>query len=183
MINEDTLKQIETLHRLKQEGVITEEDFEKSKAKILHGQPQPRPASPSMAQLQANDALSWMLLPLKRYADFEGRSSRKEFWMFLLFTNLVSAGLLILSAAGLGDVGVGLLALGLVGVLIPFLAVQVRRFHDQGKSGWFALLNLIPYIGPVIVLIFMVIDGTAGDNEYGADPKAGDGSARAGITA
>lgn len=174
MINEDSIKQIETLHRLKNEGVISEEDFEKSKATILHGGSR-KSAAPAIAtpQPQANDALSWMLLPLKRYADFEGRSSRKEFWMFLLFTNLVAAALFVFGAVVSPDFGVGLLALGFLGVLLPFIAVQVRRFHDQGKSGWFALLNLIPYVGILVILVFMVIEGTAGDNQYGVDPKAG----------
>lgn len=176
MINNEALKQIETLHRLKQEGVITEEDFEKSKVKILHGQPQQRRAAP---QPQGNEALAWMLLPLKRYADFEGRSSRKEFWMFLLFTNLVSVALFIFGAIVSPDLGVGLLLLGFVGVLVPFIAVQVRRFHDQGKSGWFALLNLIPYVGILIILGFMLLEGAAGDNQYGADPS----STNAGTTA
>lgn len=174
MINDEALKQIETLHRLKQEGVITEEDFEKSKTAILHGGGR-KPAAPviAMSQPQANDALSWMLLPLKRYADFEGRSSRKEFWMFLLFTNLVAAALFVFGAVVSPDLGVGLLLLGILGVLLPLIAVQVRRFHDQGKSGWFALLNLIPYVGILVILVFMVIEGTAGDNQYGVDPKAG----------
>ena len=175
MINEDSIKQIETLHRLKQEGVITEEDFEKSKASILYGGGGRREQAASaiaIAAPQANDPLAWMLLPLKRYADFEGRSSRKEFWMFLLFTNLVAATLFVFGAAVSRDLGAGLLLLGVLGALLPFIAVQVRRFHDQGKSGWFALLNLIPYVGIVIVLIFMAIDGAAGDNQYGSNPKA-----------
>lgn len=172
MINDEALKQIETLHRLKQEGVITEEDFEKSKTNILHGGGGRRPTI-AMPQPQSNEALAWMLLPLKRYADFEGRSSRKEFWMFLLFTNLVSAALFIFGAIVSPDLGLGLLLLGFLGVLLPFIAVQVRRFHDQGKSGWFALLNLIPYVGILIILGFMLIEGTAGDNPYGADPKVG----------
>lgn len=180
MINDDSIKQIETLHRLKQEGVITEEDFEKSKAKILHGQPQQRRAAP---QAQGNETLAWMLLPLKRYADFEGRSSRKEFWMFLLFTNLVSAALFIFGAVVSPDLGLGLLALGFLGVLVPFVAVQVRRFHDQSKSGWFALLNLIPYVGILIILGFMLIEGTAGDNDYGPNPKVAANPTNAGITA
>ena len=124
------------------------------------------------AQPAADDGLAWMLLPLKRYADFEGRSSRKEFWMFLLFTNLVSAALFIFGAVVSPTLGLALFGLGILAVLVPLIAVQVRRLHDQGKVGWFALLNLIPYIGPIIVLAFMLIEGAAGDNEYGPDPKA-----------
>ena len=58
-------------------------------------------------------------------------------------------------------------------VLIPSIAVQVRRFHDQDKSGWFVLLNFIPYVGGLIVLVFMFLEGTKGENRYGPDPKAG----------
>lgn len=175
MINDEGLKRIETLHRMKTEGVITEDDFEKSKAAILHGQPPRRVATPgstTASSPQVDDILHWMLMPLRRYAEFEGRSSRKEFWMFLLFTNLVAAAMIIFGAIVSPDLGVGLLALGFLGVLIPFIAVQVRRFHDQGKSGWFALFNLIPYLGIIVILVFMLIEGTAGDNEFGADPKA-----------
>ena len=56
--------------------------------------------------------------------------------------------------------------------ILPYIAVQVRRFHDQGKSGWFAALNLIPYLGVFVVLAFMLVPGQHGDNEYGGDPNA-----------
>jgi len=59
----------------------------------------------------------------------------------------------------------------MLGVLIPNLAVQVRRFHDQDKSGWFVLLGLIPYIGGLILLVFMLFEGTRGSNRFGEDPK------------
>ena len=68
-------------------------------------------------------------------------------------------------------VGMGLLILFVLGSFVPALAVQVRRFHDQDKSGWFVLLSLIPYIGGIIVLVFMCLEGTRGPNRFGADPK------------
>ena len=130
--------------------------------------------------------MEWMLMPLKRYADFSGRSRRKEYWMFILFMVLVYLALgVLLTVLGLsGDedgslftVGGGatiiiLLLFGLA-ILIPSIAVQVRRFHDQDKSGWFVLLNLIPYLGGIIVLVFMCLEGTRGPNRYGPDPKGG----------
>jgi uncharacterized membrane protein YhaH (DUF805 family) len=130
--------------------------------------------------------MEWMLMPLKRYADFSGRSRRKEYWMFILFMVLVYLALgVLLTVLGLsGDedgslfnVGGGatiiiLLLFGLA-VIIPSIAVQVRRFHDQDKSGWFVLLNLIPYLGGIIVLVFMCLEGTKGPNRYGPDPKGG----------
>ena len=118
--------------------------------------------------------MEWMLMPLRRYADFNGRSRRKEYWMFFL------AYVLILAVTGIlyeiSHVVGGLIAAVVVlGLFIPSLAVQVRRFHDQDKSGWFVLLSIIPYIGGLIVLVFMAIDGTRGPNRFGEDPKGIDG--------
>ncbi len=75
--------------------------------------------------------------------------------------------------AGAGIVGILLLIYGLA-VLIPSLAVGVRRMHDQDKSGWFILLGLIPFVGPLILLVFFCLEGTNGPNQYGPDPKAGE---------
>jgi uncharacterized membrane protein YhaH (DUF805 family) len=69
-----------------------------------------------------------------------------------------------------GEAATGIFILVLLALIIPQSAVQVRRFHDQDKSGWFALLNLIPYLGALIVLVFMMIEGTTGENQYGPDP-------------
>jgi len=119
--------------------------------------------------------MEWMLMPLKRYADFSGRSRRKEFWMFMLFILIVYIAIIALSVIG-GEAVAGILGIVLIvfalGIFIPSLAVQVRRFHDQGKSGWFVLLNLIPIVS-LVVLVFMCIEGDKGPNEYGPDPKGG----------
>ena len=133
--------------------------------------------------------MEWMLMPYKRYADFSGRSRRKEYWMFMVFFLIVYAICFALIAAGggfgtydpatgtaggpggLGMVGIGLLLIFVLGSFIPALAVQVRRFHDQDKSGWFVLLSLIPYVGGLVVLVFMCLEGTRGPNRFGADPK------------
>lgn len=129
--------------------------------------------------------MEWMLLPLKRYADFSGRSRRKEYWMFVLFYMLVLIGLLGLFFAGtdvaegtgepamggLSSVAMGLLGLFVLGTFIPNIAVQVRRFHDQDKSGWMVLLGFVPYIGGLVLLVFMCLEGPRGPNRYGPDPK------------
>lgn len=137
--------------------------------------------------------MEWMLLPLKRYADFSGRSRRKEYWMFVLFTmvvitvltvltGLMFAGMAVSDSTGepemgaLGFVALALPVLFVLGTFIPNLAVQVRRFHDQDKSGWMILLGVIPYIGAVILLVFMCLEGTRGANRYGPDPKNPDQS-------
>ena len=101
--------------------------------------------------------------------------------MFQLFLLVVVVALsTLMSLGGNGEVGVtdqsllGVLPLGLfaLATVIPALAVTVRRFHDQDKSGWLILLQFIPYVGWLIVFIFMLLDGTRGPNRFGDDPKA-----------
>jgi uncharacterized membrane protein YhaH (DUF805 family) len=130
--------------------------------------------------------MEWMIMPLKRYADFSGRSRRKEYWMFVLFQILLLVPLMLVaalftapvtapapdSADPMSSIGVLILVLVYLAVFfIPGLAVQVRRFHDQDKSGWFILLGFIPYLGGLILLVFMCIEGTRGPNRFGPDPK------------
>ena len=133
--------------------------------------------------------MEWMLIPYRRYAEFSGRSGRREYWMFTLFNVIVyvvlggaSLAYFIANAARgddalarstpvAGIVGVGLLVLFVLATVIPAIAVQVRRFHDQDKSGWFILLGLVPYAGGLIVFIFMLLEGTRGPNQYGPDPR------------
>ncbi|WP_115047758.1 DUF805 domain-containing protein [Xanthomonas arboricola] len=127
--------------------------------------------------------MEWMLLPLKRYADFTGRSRRKEYWMFMLLQAivLVVLGSLFGIAVALmgGENGPGALAwlvaavvvIVVLALIVPSIAVTVRRLHDQGKSGWFYLISLVPYVGGFIVLVFMCLEGTPGPNEYGENPK------------
>lgn len=128
--------------------------------------------------------MDWMLMPYKRYADFSGRSQRKEYWMFSLFMFLVIIALVIIAAllGGLGDGANGPSMLFIVPVvifflasLVPSIAVTVRRLHDQDKSGWFYLLSFVPYVGGIIIFVFMCIDGTPGPNRFGPDPKGGTG--------
>ena len=120
---------------------------------------------------------------LKKYAVFSGRARRKEYWMFFLFNLIITAVLaLIDSLTGTfsSQAGLGLLSgLYSLAVLIPSIAVTVRRLHDTGRSGWWILLGLIPIIGGIILLIFMVLDSQPGENQYGPDPKAALASASA----
>lgn len=176
MINDDKLSSLERLHKLKTDGVITEEDFEKAKQDLLRPGPAQRPAASAiMAKWDGtlpaiDDYVEWLLMPLRRYADFDGRSTRREFWMFL-FVYLALFLVSVVIAAVIPSLGVVVFVLGALGLFIPQLALQVRRFHDQDNSGWFALFNLIPYLGFLIVLVFMAMDGTPGENQYGPDPK------------
>jgi uncharacterized membrane protein YhaH (DUF805 family) len=113
--------------------------------------------------------VNWYLGVLKKYADFNGRARRKEFWMFALISFIIAV---ILSVVD-GMIGVPVLgAIYALGVLLPSIAVGARRFHDIGKSGWWLLIGLIPLLGGLILIIFFVLDSNPGDNKYGPNPKA-----------
>jgi uncharacterized membrane protein YhaH (DUF805 family) len=133
--------------------------------------------------------MEWMLMPIKRYADFSGRSRRQEYWMFVLFQILLTlaVALVFFIVGGMGTDGkmstmggvlagiVGLAYLGLF--FIPSIAVGIRRWHDQDKSGWFfllfAVLSAIPVIGIFATIgniVFMCLPGTSGPNRFGEDP-------------
>ncbi len=111
---------------------------------------------------------------LKKYAVFTGRAGRKEFWTFTLI-NIVIMLLLgaIDNAAGLMRNGSGILSgLYSLAVLVPSLAVTFRRLHDTNRSGWNILWNLLPFIGTIILIVFLALEGQPADNQYGPSPKA-----------
>lgn len=112
--------------------------------------------------------MEWYLKVLRQYADFAGRARRKEYWMFTLISLVVSIVLAILDNA-LGTVLLGLLYW--VAVLVPGLAVVVRRLHDTGRSAWWLLIGLIPLIGAIVLVVFLATDGERQPNAYGRDPK------------
>jgi len=115
--------------------------------------------------------MEWYLGVLKKYAVFDGRARRKEYWMFLLF-NMVAALVLLIIDNIIGTVAL-LYGVYLLGTLCPAIGVTIRRLHDTGKSGWWIFISLVPVIGGLWLLYLMVIDGTPGDNQYGPSPKAG----------
>ncbi len=113
--------------------------------------------------------MNWYIEVLKKYAVFSGRARRKEYWMFFLFNIIISFVLgFIEGLAGLPGALSGLYSLA---VLIPGIAVSVRRLHDTNRSGWWLLIGLVPFIGAIVLLIFMLQDGQPGDNRYGPNPK------------
>jgi len=125
-------------------------------------------------QPDKESAMEWYVMAWKKFAQFEGRSRRKEYWMFTLFNILVAC---VLYIPGLiyreSALGLGLLALyGIysLATLIPALAVSIRRLHDTGKSGWFLLLCFIPFVN-LILLVFLCLDSSPGPNQYGLNPK------------
>ncbi len=119
--------------------------------------------------------MNWYLMVLKRYFDFSGRSQRAEYWYFAL-GNLIVGFILgfidgIMGAnAQQGGIGV-LTMIYFLGILIPSLAVSVRRLHDTGRTGWWVFVAIIPILGPLLLLYFYVLDGEPGANAYGPDPK------------
>lgn len=119
--------------------------------------------------------MNWYLKVLKQYADFSGRARRKEYWMFVLFNMIFAIVAMILdNVLGIAMEGIGygpLYGLYVLAMLIPGLAVAVRRLHDVGKSGWMILISLIPLIGAIWLLVLMVTDSNPGENQYGQNPK------------
>ena len=120
--------------------------------------------------------MDWYLEVFRKYAQFSGRSRRKEYWMFTLFNILASVSLGIVDGIlGLGDMGFGLLSgIYSLAVIVPSLAVSIRRLHDTGRSGWWLLIALVPILGAIALLVFMVQDGEPGPNRYGPNPKEAD---------
>ncbi|MGX2975256.1 DUF805 domain-containing protein [Ursidibacter arcticus] len=149
--------------------------------------------------------MNWYLAVLKKYATFTGRARRKEFWMFVLINSIISWGLLFIDIA-IGsakiDFNTGTVEYGFFStiyallVLLPSIAVSVRRLHDTGRSGWWLLLGVVfttilgvigffiavfigmfigifigCLIGTVILLILYSLDSQAGENKYGVNPK------------
>lgn len=122
----------------------------------------------------------------KNYANFSGRARRREYWMFSLISGFISLVLQlpfqIQNVAQTADggefnpTGLALLSLVLTGiyglaVLIPSLAVGIRRLHDTGRSGWWLLISLVPFVGSIVLLVFYVTDSQPGSNNWGPNPK------------
>jgi uncharacterized membrane protein YhaH (DUF805 family) len=114
--------------------------------------------------------MEWFIKCLKQYADFSGRARRKEYWMFTLFVCIFWFILLMImfTVPILGFVVFVIFALGMI---VPNLAVLVRRLHDVGKSGWMYLIVLIPLAGGIWLFVLMCLDSQPGANKWGANPK------------
>ena len=119
--------------------------------------------------------MNWYIHVLKNYAVFKGRAQRQEYWYFFLFNIIISIALSMLDSA-LGNPGAGE-GVGVIGsvyslaVLIPSIAVGVRRLHDTGRTGWWMFIGLIPLVGILVLLYFFVQDSQHEANEYGPNPK------------
>lgn len=119
--------------------------------------------------------MKWYLMALKKYAEFNGRSRRQEYWMFLLFNMIFAMVVMALDnvlGIAMESIGYGpLYGLYTLAMFIPGLSVGVRRLHDIEKSGWMMLIALIPLIGAIWLIVLFAKNGTVGPNQYGEDPK------------
>ena len=114
--------------------------------------------------------MEWFLKVVRdNYANFDGRARRKEYWMFVLINFIISCVLGIL--AYVANVFYYLSVIVSLALIIPSIAVGVRRLHDINKSGWMLLLCLIPFVNFYLIYL-LFLEGDKGPNEYGADPKA-----------
>ncbi|WP_157190067.1 DUF805 domain-containing protein [Novosphingobium sp. Rr 2-17] len=128
-------------------------------------------------------------LPLKRYAEFHGRSSRAEYWSFVAFISIGYAAIVAMLAASVSgslnetysEQTISALTYFLsrfaiipytLAIFVPYFAVLVRRLHDQGRTGWWLITLLFPYLGVPILWVLTCIEGTVGPNRFGPDPKA-----------
>lgn len=116
--------------------------------------------------------MNYYLSVLKKYAVFEGRASRAEFWYFVLFNLIVG---ILVSVVGHFVTGGGknnfFFALYALVVLLPGLGVTIRRLHDISRKGWWIFIWAVPLVGPIILIVFLTQNGHTGPNQYGADPK------------
>ncbi len=120
--------------------------------------------------------MKWFLDVLKnKYATFEGRARRSEYWYFVLFCVLAIVALAIIdeiTGTFSEETGMGLLSgLFVLATILPSFAVTVRRLHDTDRNGWWILINLIPIIGAIVLLVFTVQDSQPGANRFGPNPK------------
>jgi uncharacterized membrane protein YhaH (DUF805 family) len=120
--------------------------------------------------------MEWYLRVWKRYAEFSGRSRRKECWMFCLFNTLIALVLyipgLLLKESGIGVIFFGLYFIYLLAALIPGWAVGTRRLHDTNRSGWWWLIIFVPFVGPITLIVFWCLDSDPAANKYGPNPKS-----------
>ena len=121
--------------------------------------------------------IDWAMRPLHKYADFSGRAPRAEYWWFYLMVIIGYFVASILdSVVGTGGMmrSFGVLTMiVMLGLLLPSIAAGVRRLHDTDRSGWWLLIAIIPLIG-LVLIYFLVLEGTKGDNRFGPDPYAGE---------
>ncbi|EDL65650.1 Integral membrane protein [Bacillus sp. SG-1] len=118
---------------------------------------------------RGNTQVKWYFKSIKNYLYFEGRARRKEYWMFTLINFLIFWILEFIE----NYKGWRTLLSGLYGlfIILPVVAVNVRRLHDIGRSGWWMLIGLVPVFGPIALFVLAFMDSEEGSNQYGPNPK------------
>lgn len=118
--------------------------------------------------------MKWYIEAITNYVNFKGRSRRKAYWMFVLMNVIISTLLSMLDyffdIYVADDVGLISFIYSLF-ILLPSLAIVVRRLHDTGRSGWWVLISFVPIVGWIVLLVFMCMDSYYGENQYGECPK------------
>ncbi|WKB35207.1 DUF805 domain-containing protein [Terrilactibacillus sp. S3-3] len=114
--------------------------------------------------------MHWYFDVLRNYVGFGGRATRTEFWMFTLFNAIVSVIANLIDYLLLNNQPI-VNSIYSLAVLLPSLAVAVRRLHDTGRTGWWVLIGLIPVVGWIVLLIFYCTDSQENQNAYGPNPK------------
>ena len=112
----------------------------------------------------------WKLVVLERYAKFEGRAGRAEFWWFFLANLIIDVVLSILDRVSLLFAIISICYS--LGVLIPSIAVGIRRLHDTNRSGWWLLIGLVPFVGAIVLIVFFALESAPGTNQWGPSEKA-----------
>ena len=113
--------------------------------------------------------MNWYIQAFQKYAEFNGRARRSEYWYFTLFNLLITLLFLFIDSE-IGFYGI-LTIFYYLATIIPSLAVCVRRLHDTSHSGWSLLIGLVPVIGTIVLVVFFISDSYAGENQYGLSPK------------
>lgn len=117
--------------------------------------------------------MNWYTAVIKNYAGFSGRAHRTEFWMFILFYYIAAA---VLGVIGTLIHFTLLSSIYSLALLVPYLAVAVRRLHDTNRSAWWILFILLPIIGWILLIVLECLEGTRGPNNYGPNPWGDQGS-------
>jgi uncharacterized membrane protein YhaH (DUF805 family) len=127
--------------------------------------------------------MEWYVEVLRKYAVFDGRARRKEYWMYTLITIVIYIAYLVVAGLAFALIGhsdsastailliYAPLVLYGMAVFVPGLAVTVRRLHDTGRSGWWILISFVPFVGSIVLLVFMCLDSEPGPNLHGLNPK------------
>ncbi|WP_076260133.1 DUF805 domain-containing protein [Intrasporangium flavum] len=116
--------------------------------------------------------MDWYTKVLKNYVGFSGRARRTEYWMFTLVNVIIGGVLNVLYNVTHSSIFYVLYVLYFLAVLLPSIAVGIRRLHDTNRTGWWLLIGLVPFVGAIVLIVFFATEGNRGANQYGEDPKA-----------